>query len=111
MLDEMLTGVRSQVAIKIFGDDLEQLRKLSEQMARIVKSTPGARDIRIERLSGQQELTIDIDRRAIARHGLNVSDVNEIFQQPLAVNLLHRCLKVSVDLICYCDSQRDSVMM
>lgn len=77
-VDEMLTGVRSQVAIKIFGDDLEQLRKLSEQVARIVKSTPGARDIRIERLSGQQELTVNIDRRAIARHGLNVSDVNEM---------------------------------
>ncbi|MBK7363852.1 MAG: efflux RND transporter permease subunit [Nitrosomonas sp.] len=77
-VDEMVTGVRSQVAIKIFGDDLEQLRKLSEQMARIVKSTRGARDIRIERLSGQQELTIDINRRAIARHGLNVSDVNEL---------------------------------
>lgn len=77
-VDEMVTGVRSQVAIKIFGDDLEQLRKLSEQVARIVKSTNGARDIRIERLSGQQELTIDIDRRAIARHGLNVSDVNEL---------------------------------
>lgn len=77
-VDEMVTGVRSQVAVKIFGDDLEQLRKLSEQVARIVKSTRGARDIRIERLSGQQELTIDIDRRAIARHGLNVSDVNEL---------------------------------
>ncbi|MBY0485051.1 CusA/CzcA family heavy metal efflux RND transporter [Nitrosomonas sp.] len=77
-VDEMVTGVRSQVAIKIFGDDLEQLRKLSEQVARIVKSTRGARDIRIERLSGQQELTIDIDRRAIARHGLNVADVNEM---------------------------------
>lgn len=76
-VDEMVTGVRSQVAIKIFGDDLEQLRKLSEQVARVVKSTRGARDIRIERLSGQQELTIDIDRRAIARHGLNVADVNE----------------------------------
>ena len=68
-VDEMVTGVRSQVAVKIFGDDLEELRKLSEQVARIVKSTRGARDIRIERLSGQQELTIDIDRRAIARHG------------------------------------------
>lgn len=77
-VDEMVTGVRSQIAVKIFGDDLEQLRKLSEQVARIVKSTRGARDIRIERLSGQQELTIDIDRRAIARHGLNVSDVNEL---------------------------------
>lgn len=77
-VDEMVTGVRSQVAIKIFGDDLEELRKLSEQAARIVKSTRGARDIRIERLSGQQELTINIDRRAIARHGINVSDVNEL---------------------------------
>jgi cobalt-zinc-cadmium resistance protein CzcA len=77
-VDEMVTGVRSQVAVKIFGDDLEELRKLSEQVARIVKSTRGARDIRIERLSGQQELTIDIDRRAIARHGINVSDVNEL---------------------------------
>ena len=77
-VDEMVTGVRSQVAVKIFGDDLEELRKLSEQVARIVKSTRGARDIRIERLSGQQELTIEIDRRAIARHGINVSDVNEL---------------------------------
>lgn len=77
-VDEMVTGVRSQVAIKIFGDNLEELRKLSERVARIVKSTRGARDIRIERLSGQQELTIHIDRRAIARHGLNVSDVNEL---------------------------------
>ena len=77
-VDEMVTGVRSQVAVKIFGDDLEELRKLSEQVARIVKSTRGARDIRIERLSGQQELTVNIDRRAIARHGLNVSDVNEL---------------------------------
>lgn len=77
-VDEMVTGVRSQVAVKIFGDNLEELRKLSEQVARIVKSTRGARDLRIERLSGQQELTIDIDRRAIARYGLNVAEVNEL---------------------------------
>jgi cobalt-zinc-cadmium resistance protein CzcA len=79
-VDEMVTGVRSQLAIKIFGDDLEELRKLSEQVARIIKSTRGARDIRIERLSGQQELTIDIDRRAIARHGLNVANVNQLIE-------------------------------
>jgi cobalt-zinc-cadmium resistance protein CzcA len=79
-VDEMITGVRSQVAVKIFGDDLEELRKLSEQVARIVKSTRGARDLRIERLSGQQALTIDIDRHAISRHSLNVSDVNELIE-------------------------------
>jgi heavy metal efflux system protein len=79
-VDEMVTGVRSEVAVKIFGDDLEKLRELSEQVARILKSVRGARDLRIERLSGQQSLTIDIDRYAIARHGLNVADVNELIQ-------------------------------
>ncbi|MBA4142041.1 MAG: efflux RND transporter permease subunit [Nitrosospira sp.] len=79
-VDEMVTGVRSQVAVKIFGDDLEKLRALSEQVARILRSVRGARDIRIERLSGQQSLTIDIDRRAIARHGINVADVNELIE-------------------------------
>lgn len=79
-VDEMVTGVRSQVAVKIFGDNLEQLRLLSEQVARILSSVRGARDIRIERLSGQQSLTIDIDRNAIARQGLNVSDVNELIE-------------------------------
>src|SRR5687768_352527 len=79
-VDEMVTGVRSEVALKIFGDDLEKLRELSEQVARILKSVRGARDLRIERLSGQQSLTIDIDRHAIARHGLNVADVNELIQ-------------------------------
>jgi cobalt-zinc-cadmium resistance protein CzcA len=79
-VDEMLTGVRSQLAIKIFGDDLNELRRLSEQVAQIVKTVPGARDIRVDRLSGQQTLTIDIDRRAIARHGINVSDIHAIIE-------------------------------
>ena len=73
-VDEMVTGVRSQLAIKVFGDELDSLKSVSEQVARILKSVPGSRDIRIERLSGQQALTIDIDRKAIARHGLNVAD-------------------------------------
>lgn len=79
-VDEMVTGVRSQIAVKIFGNDLEELRQLSEQVARILRSVRGARDVRIERLSGQQSLTIDIDRSAIARHGINVADVNELIQ-------------------------------
>jgi cobalt-zinc-cadmium resistance protein CzcA len=79
-VDEMVTGVRSQVAIKIFGDELGELKTLSEKVARILKSVPGSRDIRIERLSGQQALTVDIDRKAIARHGLNVADVQSIIE-------------------------------
>ena len=79
-VDEMLTGVRSQLAIKIFGDDLNELKRLSEQVAMIVKQVPGARDIRVDRLSGQQTLTIDIDRRAIARYGINVADIHGIIE-------------------------------
>ncbi|WP_297720739.1 CusA/CzcA family heavy metal efflux RND transporter [Limnohabitans sp. Rim8] len=79
-VDEMVTGVRSQLAIKIFGDELSALKTVSEQVARILKSVSGSRDIRIERLSGQQALTIDIDRKAIARQGLNVADVQNIIE-------------------------------
>ncbi|MDC0576175.1 CusA/CzcA family heavy metal efflux RND transporter [Nitrosomonadaceae bacterium] len=79
-VDEMVTGVRSQIAVKIFGDDIGELRQLSEQVIRILRVVPGSRDVRIERLSGQQSLAIRINRRAIARHGINVSDVNELIE-------------------------------
>ena len=79
-VDEMVTGVRSQLAIKIFGDDLGELKRVSEQIARLLRNVPGARDIRIERLSGQQALTIDIDRQAIARHGINVAEVHDLIE-------------------------------
>lgn len=76
-VDEMVSGVRSQVAIKIFGDDLGQLKKLGDQIARILSSLPGATDLRVEQVSGQEYLTIKIDRATIARYGINVEDVNE----------------------------------
>ncbi len=79
-VDEMMTGVRSQIAVKIFGDDITELRQLSEHVIRILRSVPGSRDVRIERLSGQQSLTININRRVIARHGFNVSDINELIE-------------------------------
>ena len=62
-VDEMVTGVRSQIAVKIFGDDIGELRQLSEQVIRILRVIPGSRDVRIERLSGQQSLAIKINRR------------------------------------------------
>ncbi|WP_417282722.1 efflux RND transporter permease subunit [Comamonas sp.] len=82
-VDEMVTGVRSQLAIKVFGDELGELKDISEQVARILKSVSGSTDIRIERLSGQQALTVDIDRKAIARHGLNVADVQSLLESAI----------------------------
>ena len=111
-VDEMLTGVRSQLAIKIFGDDLNELKRLSEEVARVVKQVPGARDIRIDRLSGQQALTIDIDRRAIARYGINVSDIHSIIETAIGgseVSQLYEGERRYGILLRYPESYRDSV--
>ncbi len=79
-VDEMVSGVRSQVAVKIFGDDLDQLRKLGDAVAGALMATQGATDLRVERVSGQEYLTIQIDRSAIARYGINVEDVNALIE-------------------------------
>ncbi len=111
-VDEMLTGVRSQLAIKIFGDDLTELRRLSEQVAQIVKQVPGARDIRVDRLSGQQTLTIDIDRRAIARYGINVADIHQIIETAIGgseVSQLYEGERRYAILLRYPEGFRNSV--
>ena len=79
-VDEMVTGVRSDVAVKIFGYDLETLRQKAEEISRVAQSVQGAQDMRVERISGQQYLQIEIDRQTIARHGLNVADVNDVIE-------------------------------
>ena len=79
-IDEMVSGVRSQVAIKIFGDDISELRTLGNQIGRVLGSMQGATDLRIEQITGQNYLTVTIDRDAIARYGLNVEDVNDIIE-------------------------------
>jgi len=79
-VDEMVSGVRSQVAVKIFGEDLDQLKLTGDAIARVLRSMPGATDLRIERGSGQEYLNIDIDRDLIARYGLNVEEVNDVIE-------------------------------
>jgi len=79
-VDEMVSGVRSQVAVKIFGDDLEELRKTGDAVAAALMATSGATDLRVERVSGQEYLTIQIDRADIARYGINVEDVNALIE-------------------------------
>ncbi len=77
---ELLTGVRSDVAVKIFGDDLNILRAKANEIGKLASKVNGATDVRIERISGQQYLNIVIDRQAIARHGLNASDVHDVIE-------------------------------
>ncbi len=79
-VDEMVTGVRSDVAIKLFGDDMDMLKQTADAIAKVAAGVNGAQDLKVERVTGQQYLSIEIDRQAIARHGLNVSDIHDVIE-------------------------------
>jgi cobalt-zinc-cadmium resistance protein CzcA len=71
----MEAGVRSDLAVKLFGDDLEVLRRAAEQIAAVVRRVPGAADVRPERVAGLPYLRVRVRRDVIARHGLDAADV------------------------------------
>jgi len=79
-MDETVTGIRGDVAIKIFGDDLKVLDELGKRMLALISSIPGAADPQMEVMSGVAELQLDLIRPALARYGLNVSDVQELVE-------------------------------
>ena len=82
-VDELVTGVRSDVAVKVFGDDMHTLKRTADEIARVASGIRGAQDIRVERATGQQYLAIDIDRPTIARYGINVSDVHDVIEMAI----------------------------
>lgn len=79
-VDEMVTGVRADIAVKIFGDDLQTLMEKADELARVAATVRGAGDTKIEKILGQYNISATIDRQAIARHGLNTSDVNDAIE-------------------------------
>ena len=77
-VDELISGVRAEVTVKLFGHDLEELRRTGDEIAAVLGTIRGVKDLKVEQLFGQPYITIDIDRGKIARHGINVSDVREV---------------------------------
>ncbi|MFN0011836.1 MAG: efflux RND transporter permease subunit [Phycisphaerales bacterium] len=76
--NELIAGVRSDVAVKVFGDDFEQMGATATEIAGIVETIDGAQDVQVEITEGLPVMTIDIDRDAIARYGITVRDVQDI---------------------------------
>ncbi len=76
--NELISGVRSDVAVKIYGDDLEQLNRSAQEIAILVKTINGAADVRVEQSTGLPVLSIVPDRLALERFGLNIADVQEV---------------------------------
>ncbi len=77
-VDELLEGVRAELAIKLFGDDLDVLKDKGDEIASVIRKVEGAADVQVDQVSGTPQLLIRIDRDRVARYGINISDVQEV---------------------------------
>jgi len=75
--NELLTGVREDVAIKLYGEDLDVLVDKAQEMAKIIGSVQGAADVRVEATSGLPQITVNYDRAKLAQYGLNIKKLNQ----------------------------------
>jgi cobalt-zinc-cadmium resistance protein CzcA len=82
--NELMTGARQDVALKIYGDDLAQLAKLADQVGNLIRTIDGAKDLYIEQVGGLSQILIRLDRAQIAKFGLNVADVNRVINTAFA---------------------------
>jgi cobalt-zinc-cadmium resistance protein CzcA len=83
-LDELISGVRSDLAVKVFGDDPEQNRETAEAVAAAIQSVPGTSEVQVEQTAGQGYLSIAMDRAALARYGIPIEQVQEILEVAIA---------------------------
>ncbi|HSH44419.1 MAG TPA: efflux RND transporter permease subunit, partial [Longimicrobiales bacterium] len=79
-LDELISGVRSDLAVKVFGDDPTRNRETAERIAAAIQSVPGTSEVMVEQTAGQGYLTVRMDREALARHGLPIEEVQEVLK-------------------------------
>ncbi|MDH0291849.1 CusA/CzcA family heavy metal efflux RND transporter [Pseudomonas sp. GD04087] len=75
--NELISGVRSDVAVKLFGDDMTVLNQTAEQIAGVLRQVQGSSEVKVEQTSGLPVLTVNIDRQRAARYGLNVGDIQD----------------------------------
>jgi cobalt-zinc-cadmium resistance protein CzcA len=75
--NELISGVRSDVAVKVFGDDNAVLNETAQRVARVLQAVPGATEVKVEQTSGLPMLTVAIDRAKATRYGLNMTDVQD----------------------------------
>jgi cobalt-zinc-cadmium resistance protein CzcA len=76
--NELISGVRQDVAVKIFGEDLDVLTDLSKKIGRIASTVDGARDLYVEEMTGLPQIVVDINRDEVAKYGLSIKEVNQV---------------------------------
>ncbi len=83
-VNELISGVKSDLAVKIYGEDIGLLKGFADQAAAVLGTLDGAQDARVEQVSGMEQIEITLDRPAMARYGISVADVNETIETALA---------------------------
>ena len=78
--NELISGVRSELAVKVFGDDMDTLVQVGEEIEKVVRTVPGAADVKVEQATGLPILSARIDRTVLARYGLNMADVQAVIR-------------------------------
>jgi cobalt-zinc-cadmium resistance protein CzcA len=76
--DELISGINAQIAVKVFGEDQDTLRKLADSIRDAMSHIRGVEDLAVEQVAGEEHLEVDVDRDKIARYGLNIADVLEV---------------------------------
>ena len=104
-VQELIAGVRSDVAITLYGDDLEELRRTGAELTRVVARVPGAADVKLEQTGGLPFLRVKVRRDEIARYGINAADVLDVVRT-LGGGRWAKSSKGSVALRCKCGSSR-----
>lgn len=83
-VNELISGVKSDLAVKVFGPDLAVLKQFADRAASVLQGVEGARDVKAEQVSGMSQLDVVIDREAVARHGIKIADVNAVIETAVA---------------------------
>ena len=79
-VNELISGVKSDLAVKIFGPDLDVLKPQADRIASFIGGIRGAEDVKVEQISGAEQIEVVVDRKAIARHKIRVADINELIE-------------------------------
>ena len=110
-MEEAVSGVKGQLAVKVYGDDLKTLEAKGDEIVNVLRGIPGVEDLGLFRVVGQPNLNLKVDRAAAARFGINVSDVQDAVQTAIGGNAVGQLLlgEQRYDLVArYLPAYRDS---
>jgi len=83
-VNELISGVKSDLAVKVYGPDLQKLKGYADRIAATLTGIRGATDVKVEQVSGMDQVEVTLNRQEMARYGINVADVNEILETAVA---------------------------